>query len=92
MHGELTLLRIDSAHGQHGAEPGDAGFLAGKQFFRVFRRGLSGKPAGADLAQKRRGAEEKSEELKDLQAFNQDIIESMRGGLLTTDLKGEFWW
>jgi two-component system, NtrC family, sensor histidine kinase PilS len=30
----------------------------------------------------------KNEELKDLQAFNQDIIESMRGGLLTTDLQG----
>jgi len=32
--------------------------------------------------------EEKKVELKDLQAFNQDIIESMRGGLLTTDLNG----
>jgi two-component system, NtrC family, sensor histidine kinase PilS len=32
--------------------------------------------------------EEKSEALKDLQIFNQDIIESMRGGLLTTDLAG----
>ena len=32
--------------------------------------------------------EEKREELKDLQAFNRDIIESMRGGLLTTDLEG----
>jgi two-component system sensor histidine kinase PilS (NtrC family) len=32
--------------------------------------------------------EEKSEALKDLQAFNRDIIESMRGGLLTTDLDG----
>ena len=32
--------------------------------------------------------EEKSEALKDLQAFNQDIIESMRGGLLTTDAHG----
>jgi two-component system, NtrC family, sensor histidine kinase PilS len=32
--------------------------------------------------------EEKKVELKDLQAFNQDIIESMRGGLLTTDLDG----
>ena len=32
--------------------------------------------------------EEKQEELKDLQAFNQNIIESMRGGLLTTDLNG----
>ncbi len=32
--------------------------------------------------------EEKNEALRDLQAFNRDIIESMRGGLLTTDLKG----
>jgi two-component system, NtrC family, sensor histidine kinase PilS len=32
--------------------------------------------------------EQKQEELKDLQAFNQNIIESMRGGLLTTDLDG----
>jgi two-component system, NtrC family, sensor histidine kinase PilS len=32
--------------------------------------------------------EKKNEELKDLQAFNQDIIESMRGGLLTSDLNG----
>jgi two-component system, NtrC family, sensor histidine kinase PilS len=32
--------------------------------------------------------EAKQEELKDLQAFNQNIIESMRGGLLTTDLQG----
>lgn len=33
--------------------------------------------------------EEKNSELKDLQAFNQDIIESMRGGLLTTNLEGK---
>ena len=32
---------------------------------------------------------EKSEELKDLRAFNHDIIDSMRGGLLTTDLNGQ---
>jgi two-component system, NtrC family, sensor histidine kinase PilS len=47
---------------------------------------------GSLLAQaiRSKGAElrEKSEELRDLQAFNQDIIESMRGGLLTTDLEG----
>lgn len=47
---------------------------------------------GSLLAQaiRSKGAElrEKSEELRDLQAFNQDIIESMRGGLLTTDLDG----
>jgi len=32
--------------------------------------------------------EEKREELEDLQAFNEDIIHSMRGGLLTTDSEG----
>jgi len=32
--------------------------------------------------------EQKTEALRDLQAFNRDIIESMRGGLLTTDLEG----
>jgi two-component system sensor histidine kinase PilS (NtrC family) len=42
------------------------------------------------LAAHKKGAEleERNEELKDLQAFNQDIIESMRGGLLTTDADG----
>ena len=39
---------------------------------------------------RRKGAEleEKREELEDLQAFNEDIIHSMRGGLLTTDSEG----
>jgi two-component system, NtrC family, sensor histidine kinase PilS len=39
---------------------------------------------------RRKGAqlEEKSAELKDLQAFTHDIIESMRGGLLTIDAHG----
>ena len=32
--------------------------------------------------------EEKREELRDLQAFNEDIIHSIRGGLITTDLEG----
>jgi two-component system sensor histidine kinase PilS (NtrC family) len=32
--------------------------------------------------------EQKSGELQDLQAFNENIIHSMRGGLLTTDLEG----
>jgi two-component system sensor histidine kinase PilS (NtrC family) len=32
--------------------------------------------------------EEKREQLENLQAFNQDVIESMRGGLITTDLDG----
>ncbi len=33
--------------------------------------------------------EDKKEELEDLQALNQDILESMRGGLITTDLTGQ---
>lgn len=39
---------------------------------------------------RRKGAEleQKSGELQDLQAFNENIINSMRGGLLTTDLQG----
>jgi two-component system, NtrC family, sensor histidine kinase PilS len=39
---------------------------------------------------KRKGAEldEKREELLDLQDFTEDIVHSMRGGLLTTDLEG----
>jgi two-component system, NtrC family, sensor histidine kinase PilS len=39
----------------------------------------------------KKGAElqAKSQELRDLQAFNQDIIESMRGGLLTCDADGK---
>jgi two-component system sensor histidine kinase PilS (NtrC family) len=39
---------------------------------------------------RRKGVEldAKREELRDLQAFNDDIIQSMRGGLLTVDLEG----
>src|ERR1700675_1575717 len=39
---------------------------------------------------RRKGAEldEKREELRDLQDFTEDIVHSMRGGLITTDLEG----
>ena len=40
------------------------------------------------LRSKGRELEEKSEELLSLQDFTQDIIHSMRGGLITTDLDG----
>ncbi len=42
------------------------------------------------LTLRRRGAEleEKQEELQDLQVFSEDIINSMRGGLLISDLSG----
>jgi two-component system sensor histidine kinase PilS (NtrC family) len=40
------------------------------------------------LRRKGRELEEKREELLDLQDFTEDIIHSMRGGLVTTDLEG----
>lgn len=40
------------------------------------------------LARQKKELEQKSEELLDLRAFTEDIIHSMRGGLITTDLDG----
>lgn len=48
---------------------------------------LSGRLA-QNLRRKGAELEQKSGELQDLQAFNENIINSMRGGLLTTDLEG----
>ena len=42
----------------------------------------------ASLRRKSSELEEKSEELQELQDFTSDIIHSMRGGLVTTDLEG----
>ena len=47
-----------------------------------------GSVLSASLRHKGVELEEKREQLKDLQAFNEDIIRSMRGGLLTVDLEG----
>jgi two-component system sensor histidine kinase PilS (NtrC family) len=62
-------------------------WLAINLFF-FFATAFLGSLLAQNLRRKGVELEEKSEELKDLQAFNQDIIESMRGGLLTTDLQG----
>jgi two-component system sensor histidine kinase PilS (NtrC family) len=62
-------------------------WLAINLFF-FFATAFLGSLLAQNLRKKGVELEEKSEELKDLQAFNQDIIESMRGGLLTTDLQG----
>ena len=43
---------------------------------------------GASLRKKSSELEEKREELRELQEFTADIIHSMRGGLVTTDLEG----
>jgi len=55
------------------------GFLAVAYLSSVLTQSLRSK--GLEL-------EEKREELLDLQDFTEDIIHSMRGGLLTTDLEG----
>ena len=56
--------------------------------FAFFAIAYLGSLLAQNLRKKGVELEEKSSELKDLQAFNQDIIDSMRGGLLTTDLNG----
>ena len=64
-----------------------ASWLA-SNFFAFIAVAYLGSLLAQTLRKKGVELEEKSEELKDLRAFNQDIIESMRGGLLTTDLDG----
>jgi two-component system sensor histidine kinase PilS (NtrC family) len=64
-----------------------ASWLA-SNFFAFIAVAYLGSLLAQTLRKKGVELEEKSEELKDLRAFNQDIIESMRGGLLTTDLEG----
>lgn len=56
--------------------------------FAFFAVAYLGSVLAQSLRKKGVELEAKREELKDLQAFNQDIIESMRGGLLTTDSAG----
>ena len=60
----------------------------GSNFFAFFAVAYLGSLLAQTIRKKGIELNEKSEELKDLQAFNRDIIESMRGGLLTTDLEG----
>ncbi len=60
----------------------------GRNFFAFFAVAYLGSLLAQTIRKKGVELEEKSEELNDLQAFNRDIIESMRGGLLTTDLEG----
>jgi two-component system, NtrC family, sensor histidine kinase PilS len=56
--------------------------------FAFFAVAYLGSLLSQTLSKKGVELQAKSQELRDLQAFNQDIIESMRGGLLTTDAEG----
>jgi two-component system sensor histidine kinase PilS (NtrC family) len=60
----------------------------GSNLFAFFAVAYLGSLLTQTIRKKGVELEEKSEALKDWQIFNQDIIESMRGGLLTTDLEG----
>ncbi len=60
----------------------------GSNLFAFFAVAYLGSLLAQTIQSKGVELEQKSEALKDLQAFNNDIIESMRGGLLTVDLDG----
>ncbi|MFZ0739338.1 MAG: ATP-binding protein [Candidatus Acidiferrales bacterium] len=64
-------------------------FWMATNLFAFFAVAYLGSVLAESLRHKGFELEEKKEELKDLQAFNEDIIHSMRGGLLTVDLNGE---
>ena len=68
--------------------PGSLESWLASNFFAFFAVAYLGSLLAQTIRTKGVELEEKSEALKDLQAFNRDIIESMRGGLLTTDLEG----
>lgn len=63
-------------------------FWLATNLFAFFGVAYLGSILSASLRHKGFELEEKREEIKDLQAFNEDIIRSMRGGLLTVDLEG----
>lgn len=60
----------------------------GSNLFAFFAVAYLGSLLAQTIQTKGVELERKSEALKDLQVFNNDIIESMRGGLLTVDLEG----
>ncbi|HKW57996.1 MAG TPA: ATP-binding protein [Candidatus Acidoferrum sp.] len=88
--GMTTLAFAGRIHRTYSVEPTPEGLRAWF-FFNLFGF-LAVAYLASLLAQslRRKGIEleEKREELLDLQDFTEDIIHSMRGGLLTTDLEG----
>src|SRR5213595_874020 len=70
------------------ADSGEPSYLAGHESPWVSGCGLLGQSARPVSSEKGVELEEKREELLSLQDFTEDIIHSMRGGLITTDLAG----
>jgi len=75
-----TFVTIPTARGLQ--------FWMAMNLFGFFAVAYLGSVLAQTLRRKGHELEVKQEELKDLQAFNEDIIQSMRGGLLTADLDG----
>jgi len=68
---------------------GDAAVVVSEAIRLDFSRWLFGEPAGVyPCAAKVRNWNRKREELLELQDFTADVIHSMRGGLVTTDMEG----
>jgi two-component system, NtrC family, sensor histidine kinase PilS len=63
-------------------------FWMATNLFGFFAVAYLGSVLAQTLRHKGHELEEKQEELKDLQQFNEEIVQSMRGGLLTADLNG----
>ncbi|MDR3721750.1 MAG: ATP-binding protein [Candidatus Acidoferrales bacterium] len=85
---ELTYYNIIPRTANSMPGPRELQSWLGSNLFAFFAVAYLGSLLAQTIRKKGVELEEKSEELRDLQAFNRDIIESMRGGLLTTDLKG----
>ena len=85
---ELTYYGIIPRTANSMPGPRELESWLGSNLFAFFAVAYLGSLLAQTIHKKGVELEEKSLELKDLQAFNRDIIESMRGGLLTTDLEG----
>jgi two-component system sensor histidine kinase PilS (NtrC family) len=85
---ELTYYGVIPHTGNSVPTPRVLDSWLASNFFAFIAVAYLGSLLAQTLRKKGVELEAKSEELKDLRAFNQDIIESMRGGLLTADLEG----
>jgi two-component system, NtrC family, sensor histidine kinase PilS len=85
---ELTYYGVIPRTAISTPSPGALESWLGSNLFAFFAVAYLGSLLAQTIQKKGVELEEKREELKDLQAFNHDIIDSMRGGLLTVDLEG----
>ena len=85
---EMAFYNVIPRNSSSVLSPRGLEFWLATNLFAFFGVAYLGSILSASLRHKGFELEEKREELKDLQAFNEDIIRSMRGGLLTVNLEG----